>query len=181
MRDGTFVGKVTQMADFRKYAVLLRSLEGGFVNDPDDKGGATNCGVTLNTFRRYYGMASTVEDLKRMTDIQWSRIMKTGYWDVMKADGIASQDIAEIMVDWCVNSGVSVIRDIQTVVGVKPDGIVGPKTLAAINSAPQRELHERIRLARRHYYERIVAKNPKQSKFLKGWMNRLNKFIYTHQ
>ena len=179
MLHGTFAEKVTYMADFDKYAVLLRNLEGGFVDDPDDRGGATNCGVTLNTFRRHFGAASTVEDLRRMTYAQWKRIMKTGYWDVMKADGIMSQDLAEIMVDWCINSGTAVIRDIQTVAGVKPDGIVGPKTLAAINSARQKDLHERIRLARKHHYERIVAKNPRQSKFLKGWMNRLDKFIFS--
>lgn len=166
------------MADFDTYAPLLKKLEGGFVDDPDDSGGATYCGVTLATFRRYYGAAATVGDLKRMTDAQWKRIMKSGYWDVMKADQIVSQSLAEIMVDWCVNSGTAVIRDIQTVAGVKPDGIVGPKTLAAVNSADHRQLHERIRLARKHYFERIVARNPKKSKFLKGWLNRLSKFIF---
>lgn len=166
------------MADFDTYAVLLRNLEGGFVDDPDDRGGATNCGVTLKTFRRHFGSSKDVTDLKNMSYQQWRHVMKTGYWDVMKADLVTNQSLAEIMTDWCINSGTAVIRKIQTVAGVKPDGLVGPKTLAALNAADQKKMHERIWQARRHHYEKIVADDPKQAKFMNGWMNRLNKFTF---
>jgi len=58
------------MAEFGIYAPLLRKLEGGFVNDPQDAGGATNAGVTLNTFRAYYGQDRTIEDLKNISNTQ---------------------------------------------------------------------------------------------------------------
>lgn len=166
------------MADFNAYAPLLYDLEKGFVDDPDDRGGATKDGVTLSTFRRFYGQYKTVEDLKRMTMAQWRHIMKTGYWDACRADDMDNQSLAEIIADWCVNSGTERIRDVQTIAGVKPDGIVGPKTLAAINGADQRELFGRVRLAREQWFRRIVRNRPSQQKYWEGWMNRLNAFEF---
>ena len=121
------------MADFNLYAPLLRSLEKGISNNPHDHGGFTVDGVTLATFRRFYGEDKTEDDLRYITPPQWRNIMKIGYWDVCKADAINDQRIAELIVDWCVNSGIARIRDVQTIIGVKPDGAVGPITLGAIN------------------------------------------------
>lgn len=167
------------MADFRSYAPLLHRLEKGFSNDKDDKGGATMDGVTLATFRKFYGNSQTVADLQKMSKTQWNHIMKTGYWDVCKADQINNQSIAEIIADWCVNAGTARIREVQTIAGVKPDGIVGPKTLAAINGADQETLFNRIRVAREHWYHKRVQTDPTQKKFLNGWMNRLDAFSFT--
>ena len=163
------------MADFDKYAPLLHSLEKGVANDKDDKGGFTVDGVTLNTFRRYYGEYKTEMDLRNITTFQWKNIMKSGYWDVCKADQIDNQKIAEIIADWCVNSGTARVRDVQTILGVKPDGAVGPVTLKAINSADPEELYRRLMTARIGWFEKIVVRNPSQKKFLKGWLNRLKR------
>ena len=54
------------MAQVDDLVPIIKKWEGGFVNDPDDRGGATNQGVTISTFRHYYP-GSTVEDLKRIT------------------------------------------------------------------------------------------------------------------
>lgn len=166
------------MADFKLYAPLLHKLEKGFSDHPDDKGGPTKDGVTLTTFRRFYGESMTVEDLKQLTWIQWSQIMKTGYWDVCKASEIENQSLAEIIVDWCCNSGTERIREVQTIAGVKPDGIVGPKTLAALNGPDQEDLFKRIRLGREQWFRQIVQRDPSQKKFWTGWMNRLDAFKY---
>ena len=166
------------MADFNTYAPLLHRLEKGFSNDKDDKGGATMDGVTLSTFRRFYGESMTVEDLKQISRAQWNHIMKTGYWDVCKASEIENQSLAEIIVDWCFNSGTGRIRDVQTIAGVKPDGVVGPKTLAALNNADQETLFKRIRMGREQWFRKIVQRDPTQKKFLTGWMNRLDAFKY---
>ena len=166
------------MAYFKLYAPLLHRLELGFSDDPDDKGGPTKDGVTLTTFRKFYGESMTVEDLKRMTWAQWCHIMKTGFWDVCRADEIKNQSLAEIIVDWCVNSGTGRIREVQTIAGVKPDGIVGPKTLGALNGADDESLFRRIRLGREQWFRTIVQKKPSQKKFWTGWMNRLDAFKY---
>lgn len=109
--------------------------EGGFVNDPADAGGATNKGVTIGTFRQFYGKDATVEQLKNITDAQWMHIFKKGYWDRWKADEINSQKIADILVGWVWGSGVYGIKIPQRILGVKEDGIVGQKTLQAVNFA----------------------------------------------
>ena len=55
---------------------------------------------------------------------------------------------------------------------VTTDGIIGPKTITALNSA--KDINEKIYAARKAYFEAIVKRNPSQKKWVKGWMNRLN-------
>ena len=149
--------------------------EGGFVNDPLDRGGATNKGITIGTFRSFYGKDATVEQLKNITDEQWLHIFKVGYWNPWKADEISNQSIANIVVDWAWASGpVTSIKQVQSILGVSVDGVVGPKTLSAVNSADQHVLFSDIHASRLKFVEDIVRRNPTQARFLKGWKNRIN-------
>jgi lysozyme family protein len=166
------------MADFKKYAPKLLQLEGGYTNHPDDLGGPTNKGVTLNTYREYCGIEKTIKDLRNMSYGVWCDIMKDMYWDKCKADKIDSQPLAEILVDWCVNSGMVGLRKEQELVGTKPDGICGTITLSLINSSDAESLFDRIMSARKQFYVNIVKKNPSQKVFMNGWMNRLGKFKF---
>lgn len=166
------------MAEFIKYAPKLLQVEGSFSNHPEDKGGPTNKGVTLATYQSYCGQDKTIKDLQNMSYGTWQDIIKDLYWDKCLADKIINQAVAEIIVDWCVNSGSTGLRKVQEVVGTKPDGIIGPKTLAAINKADARQLFDRIILARKQFYEGLVKKNPSQKVFLNGWMNRLKMFQF---
>lgn len=146
--------------------------------DPDDLGGATNKGITIGTFTEYRkkkGMkAPTVSELKRISNREWTDILKTMYWDRFKADDIESQSVANICVDWLWMSGINAIKRTQKVLGVKRDGIVGPKTLSAINSVSPLPLFGMIKGERKRYYEEICRKRPANKKFLRGWMNRLD-------
>lgn len=156
---------------------FILSWEGGFANIPGDRGGATNKGITIATYRSVFGKERTVEDLKTITDIEWLYIYKSRFWDKWKADDIRDQSIANLLVDWLWNSGKYGIRIPQSVLGVAIDGFVGPKTIAAINSHPdQQELFRLLWEARKAYFERI-AKGA-QKKFLKGWLNRLGGIKY---
>lgn len=165
------------MADFRLYAPILKRLEGGFSDHPHDQGGPTNCGVTLSTFRVMFGKDKTVEDLKRMTDAQWEAVMRV-YWDACKGDDILCQAVANIVVDWNVNSGTAGRKAVQRTLGLYADGIFGPKTVAALNREPSKCVFCRIRDAREQFYRDIVASRPSQQCFLQGWLNRLNQFTY---
>ena len=157
---------------------ILR-LEGGFVDDPLDKGGATNKGITIDTFRSFYGQGATVEQLKNITDEQWLHIFKSGYWDKWKADNIANQSIANTCVDWAWASGTGTsIKQVQKILGVAVDGIVGKDTLTAINIADQRALFDKIHARRIEFVENIVRRNPSQSRFIKGWKNRINALTF---
>lgn len=167
------------MADYKKLVPIIKKWEGGYVNHPLDKGGCTNSGITISTYRFYYGRSKTCEDLKKMTEDEWNYIFKAGYWDRWKADEINSQAIANIVVDYVWASGVFGIKYVQQILGVVADGIVGPKTLAALNGYKnQKQLFEKIWARRKYHFDAIVKRNPSQKVFLKGWYARLSDFKY---
>ena len=147
--------------------------EGGFSDHPADRGGATNRGVPLATFRQFYGAGRTVADLRAMTDEQWLRIFREGYWNRWQADRIASQSLANILVDWVWASGSHGITRPQRLLGVTADGIVGEQTLAALAARDPEQLFHQLKTARIAFVEGIVRENPSQKVFLRGWKNRI--------
>lgn len=168
------------MADFKRYIPRLFDAEGKLgdvTNHKNDKGGWTNAGITLKTFRSFYGQTKTVTDLRNMTYEQWYRIMRT-YWDACKADRINNQSIAELVVDWNINSGISGKKGVQEALGTVADGIFGPKTLAAINAQPQKCVFCKIMEGRKRYFQMLSDKDESQKDNLTGWLNRLQKFVY---
>lgn len=172
------------MANVYKLAPWILKWEGGFVNDPDDLGGATNMGVTISTWKQVgYDKDGDgdidVDDLHLLTreDVV-NRVLKPHYWDRWKADDIKSQSVANILVDWVWASGAHGIKIPQRLLGVTVDGIVGPKTLAAVNARNPRELFDMIKLARFDFIEDICRKRPANNKFKRGWMNRINDIAY---
>ncbi len=172
------------MANVYKLAPWIFKWEGGFVNDPDDLGGATNMGVTISTWKQVgYDKDGDgdidVDDLHLLTreDVV-NRVLKPHYWDRWKADDIKSQSVANILVDWVWASGAHGIKIPQRLLGVSVDGIVGPKTLAAVNARNPRELFDMIKIARFDFIEDICRKRPANNKFKRGWMNRINDIAY---
>ena len=190
------------MAKVELLLPIILKWEGGFVNDPADSGGATNKGVTLATYKAYRKAHKmkppTVEDLKRITDDEVLAILKEFFWDKMQADEIKNQSIANLCVNTLWGSGKGYIKTIQSVLGVKQDGVVGPVTLAKINGwQPQKDLFDRLWWRRKKFFEDIVATSVKayekkigrpamereklkytNKRFLRGWLNRLNDFRY---
>lgn len=170
------------MANSSKLVPFILQWEGGFVNDPDDLGGATNMGVTIGTYEAYCRKKGyprpTIERLKNLTKEEWAEIFKTVYWDRWKADGINNQAVANILVDWVWASGVHGIKRPQKLLGVAADGLVGPKTIAAINAADPRKLFDAIKADRAKFIDEICKARPKNEKYRKGWMNRINAIKY---
>jgi len=173
------------MANVNILVPFILRWEGGYVNDPVDKGGATNMGVTIATWRSVgYDKDGDgdidVADLKLLTkeDVV-NRVLKPHYWDRWKADQIESQSVANILVDWVWGSGVHGIKIPQRVLGVAQDGKVGPITLAAVNSQDPRVFFDKIKAEREAFFNRIVQNNASQKRFIKGWLNRLNDIKFT--
>ncbi|ERJ90813.1 putative Peptidoglycan domain protein [Porphyromonas gingivalis W4087] len=184
------------MARVELLAPYIKKWEGGFVHDPADAGGATNMGVTIGTYEVYCRKKGyprpTVDRLKGLKEKEWIDILETLYWDRWQADRIKSQKVANILVDWVWGSGKYGITIPQRLLGVEQDGVVGEKTLKAINDADPDELFESIFNARRKFLEDITARSIRRyeerigrkatekellkhtnKRFLKGWMNRL--------
>ena len=166
------------MADYRKLKPFILRWEGGYINDQADLGKQTNKGVTLSTYRSVFGKNKTVSDLKKITDEQWEFLFKKFYWDKWKADDIKDQNVANILVDWLWCSGSYGIKIPQRVLGVSVDGIVGSKTIAAINARYGRELFDTIKQERKDFIDRICQTRPQNRKFKNGWMNRINSLAY---
>lgn len=166
------------MADYKKLKPFILKWEGGFVNDKNDLGGCTNKGVTLSTFRSVYGQNKTMNDLKSITDEQWEHIFKTCYWDKWKADEIKDQNVANMLVDWTWCSGAYGIKIPQRVLGVSVDGVVGGKTIAAVNAKDGKALFKALKEERIAYIDRICQTRPQNKKFRNGWLNRINSLKY---
>lgn len=141
---------------------FLRAKKRGFVDDPSDKGGATMVGVTIGTYRsycRYKGQKTpSVQDLKNIPYKVWRDIVYTMYWNKWKADTIADQSVANMVVDWVWHSGAGTIKKVQALLGVTQDGIVGPKTVTTLNNT--KDIREKVYRARKSYFEAIVKRNP---------------------
>lgn len=167
------------MANFELTIPFTHEKEGGFVHDSDDAGGATNMGVTLKTYAAYCKRKGyprpTVERLKNLSEEKWQDIMRTLYWDVIGGDRIQSQSVALAIYDWAVHSGpATAVKHVQRILGVKADGVVGPITLSAINSASPLPLFGQIKQDRIKFLKSLVVQRPENRKFLNGWLNRVN-------
>jgi hypothetical protein len=120
--------------------------EGGFVNDPADRGGATNFGISSKSYPDL--------DVSKLTKEQAAGIYKRDYWDAINADTLP-EGVREMAFDAAVNQGVPWTK----------------QALAASGGDPAKFLQ-----MRRDRYQSIVAADPTQGRFLQGWMNRLNEF-----
>lgn len=171
------------MAQLEPLARFILSYEGGFVNDPHDSGGATNKGVTIATWRQQgydkdFDGDIDVEDLKLISDDDAIEILRKNYWNRWQADKITSQPIANMLVDWVWASGSCGIKLPQAMIGVKPDGIVGPKTLAALESQEPEHFFYRLKNRRMNFVRNLCLYVPVKRRYLNGWIRRINAIKY---
>jgi len=164
------------MANFDTFFPTLLRFEGGFVDDSDDPGGATNKGITMQTFSRcardLLGVEPTLANLRVLTNEQAGKIYKPLYWDKVRGDDITQQDLADIVFDFYVNAGANATRLLQTVMnaaGARPnvevDGAIGPLTIQALQALDQRDVYRRYKQGRIEYYEDLAANHPSWPSF----------------
>ncbi len=181
---------VTEIAD----AILDR--EGGYVNDPDDPGGATNFGVTIHTMRRL-GLDLDgdgdvdARDVRRLTKAQARDIFVKNYFHDPGISRLPAVLHATVF-DMQVNAGTNAVRILQRLIGkmgieLTVDGQIGPKTVAAARQAEKmapEHLADAYGIERRNYYYALADRRAASRKYARrrdggkgGWIRRAEEFL----
>lgn len=162
------------MADFLPAFEKTLLAEGGYklTNISGDNGGQTYAGISRKMnpswpgWRLVDGGATPPVDIVR-------KFYRDNFWDVVHGDQITKQDVAQSLYDFAVNAGTkTAIKLAQIVLGTTPDGVIGPKTLEAINRAEVDYFRLSFAVAKISRYRDIVVRDRTQIKFLVGWINR---------
>lgn len=170
--------------------------EGGYVNDADDPGGATNHGVTIHTMRRLGldldgdGQVG-IADVKALSADQAVEIFISHYFRSPRIDALPEPLHATVF-DMHVNAGANAIKLLQRLLNdmgqdVSVDGIIGPHTVrasyAAYRDAPD-HMVDAYGVARRDYYYALADARPASRKYARtrqggkgGWIKRAEEFI----
>jgi lysozyme family protein len=151
---------------------LLR--EGGKSNNPKDKGGLTNFGITKPFLTEYLGRPARNEDIEALDAFTAIDAYYALVWKKFRL-GDLHPAVAGCLFDWFVTSG-GADEQIQRWLNLKADGVFGPKTITAIKSVTQGLTPEGVVLQicrlRQLYYVRLCKNDPSQLAFLAGWINR---------
>lgn len=184
------------MQTVRQIATEIVAREGGFVDDPDDPGGATKYGVTIHTMRRL-GLDLTGDGVINTSDIQVLSksqavdVFVRHYYELPRLD-LLPQVLQPSVFDMYVNAGGQAVKILQRLLrnmgyGVSVDGIVGPQTAQACSNAAEPEplaLRDAYGIARRNYYFRLADHRPASRKYARtraggkgGWIRRAEEFV----
>lgn len=184
------------MQTVKEIAQTIVQREGGFVDDPDDPGGATKYGVTIHTMRRLGldlngdGRVSKA-DVHRLTRAQAVDIFVRHYFERPRIAELPAPLHASVF-DMYVNAGGNAVRILQRLLRdmefeVTVDGALGPQSIGAaheaIKAAPD-HLVNAYGIARRNYYFRLADQRPQSRKYARtraggkgGWIRRAEEFI----
>jgi lysozyme family protein len=147
--------------------------EGAYTNDPDDPGGLTKFGITLEDYRSYISPTGTAEDVAALELPQAFKIYKERYWDPCSCDALPV-GVDYFTFDSAILSGVgTAIRWLQRAVGATPDGRIGPKTMAAVAADHPLDILLKMEALRRQRLHTL----PTWWKYGRGWTNRVNRAV----
>lgn len=181
------------MADFLTAYKITNNNEGGYSNNPYDSGGETYAGISRNNWPNWEGW-SHIDEIKTRWDsiknintaIQISpypfpawiqQFYKQNFWDPLQLDSVNDQQIANAVYDFGVNAGiVKSAKYIQQAVKVTPDGIIGQRTLRAVNELPAPDTLGLFNTYRTAFYK-MLAEKPGQHQFLSSWLSRIKPYI----
>ncbi|WP_245579475.1 glycoside hydrolase family 108 protein [Halonatronum saccharophilum] len=155
---------------------VILKYEGGYVNDPIDRGGRTKYGITEETARR----AGYDGDIKGLTLEEAKEIYYKHYWANHNYQKINNPDIVIKVFDQAVNLGPKrANKNLQRAYNVlnkntiTVDGIVGPQTIKAINNYQyQNYLLHSLNIFQGIFYIKIVEEDESQKRFIRGWLKR---------
>lgn len=156
---------------FRRAFDLLLGLEGGYVNDPRDRGGETKYGISARSYPDI--------PIAEITPEMAAAIYLRDYWRPLRCDDFAAEPVAVAVFLFGVNAGQrTAAKAIQVALNgigrpLPVDGNIGPATLAAANAVEGGKMLAAFNGEARRHYLGIVERRPEQAAFLPGWLARL--------
>lgn len=158
------------MAEFKIAVAHTLKNEGGYNNIKEDKGGATNFGISLSFYRKNFDEKADNNVIKNLTKEKACIIYEKFFWSFNE---INSQKIANKLFDSCVNLGnKQAIKLAQRVCEIKDDGIFGANTIKAINNKNSQEFIDEYVKIQTRFYLQIIKNDPSQIIFKNGWLKR---------
>lgn len=167
----------------------ILKVEGGYVDDPDDRGGATKHGISLR-YAKSIGLDldgdgdTDSDDIKLVDRVKAAQLYKDDFYFGPKINRLPNKIRAQ-MFDMAVNLGgarsIMILQETLNDGGATPelreDGIMGGKTLKAVSRYPKSScLNDDLVTARIKWYIRLARRRPTQKKFIRGWILRAEKF-----
>lgn len=177
------------MSNFESAVKVVLKHEGGWVNNPNDPGGATNFGISLRFLAEHPELGDfdhdgdvDSEDIRNMKVEDAKMVYKKEWWDKFKYESIVDQTLATKIFDMSVNMGakrahILVQTALNKAFGLKlsVDGVLGPATFSVINNCTddtEQTLMTSICDEQWGFYQRLIAGKPSLGVFSKGWKNR---------
>lgn len=154
--------------------------EGGYVHHPADRSGPTNFGITAQTLGawRKLGRPATATEVQALTKAEARAIYRQQYITAPGFEAITHPALLHLLVDAGVHSGPKrAVQWLQTALGVTADGVIGPKTRAALATADQGVLYRKVLGQRLRHLGRLITSDPRQAAFAGGWMARMAEFV----
>lgn len=173
------------MNDFFEHALSYLFQDEGktFTNNPMDPGGPTKFGITLKAYESHMGHPITALDIELMTEEAAKDFYEVRYWAPLRCGQMASQGIAICIFDTAVLYGqYTAIKTAQMAVSLcganlKFDGLMGDKTLEALNTASCIEFVSHYRDLIMDRIGHLIVVDPTLEVFRKGWTNRANRLL----
>jgi len=158
-------------------AILLR--EGGYVVHPSDRGGPTKYGITLLALETWRGAPVTADDVRDLSMDEARQILRERY---VEAPGLQTLGFGAVLMEQLIDHAVlsgprTAIKDLQMILDVPADGVIGPVTRAAARGYPSQRLAIELVKQRVERLVGIVHHDPTQVVFLRGWVARALSFL----
>lgn len=149
-----------------------------YTNHPADRGGPTKYGITLATLSAYWGEVATAQDVADLDEATARAIYRQNYITRPRFHDIPYPRVRALVVDCGVLHGPPrAARWLQAAVGADQDGVVGLKTLAAVEAAGPERAFEGLLAARLRFLGRLITDDRSQAVFAAGWLARVARFL----
>lgn len=168
------VTMATPHAQFANVKPMIIKIEGDReVDDRHDYGGKSRYGISQQEYPDL--------DIDKLTENKAFLILETDYWEKYHLSQLENQAIANQLFFMFMNMDpvhaalivqVSINACGRGLVHVKLDGVMGAKTIQALNTLSDQWLSNRIRLETIRYYLHEVDKDHSQEINFRGWVRR---------